>query len=78
MKNQQHRGRISGCEKEVVKSYIIRIYRYQPERPRKVVGIIEKPESREKQTFTNVNELWAILTNVLKKGDRRLKASRHL
>ena len=68
MKNRQHRGRVSGGEKDVVKSYIIRVYRYQPGRPRKVVGIVERPESTEKQPFTNVNELWDILTKVRSKG----------
>lgn len=74
MKNRRHKGGVTEREKDVVKSYIIRIYRYQPGRPRKVVGIVEKPESSEKQPFTNVNELWAILTDVLSKGESRVES----
>lgn len=78
MKKQQQRVRVSGCEKEVVKSYIIRIYRYQPGRLRKVVGIVEWPESIEKQPFTNVNELWTILTKVQSKEEPGVENRNHV
>jgi len=47
---------------DVMESYILRIYRYQPGRPQSLVGVVERPESEEKLAFTTLDELWAILS----------------
>lgn len=46
-----------------METYIIHIYRFQKDNPRRLVGIVESVEAtkREKSAFTNVDELWEIL-----------------
>ena len=68
MKNRQHRGGVSGHTQDVTESYIIRVYRYQPDRPQNLVGTIERPGLKEKKAFTNLEELWNILHLGLKEG----------
>lgn len=44
-------------------TYIVRIYRFQKDNPRSLVGTVESVEAnkREKSAFSNVDELWEIL-----------------
>lgn len=42
-------------------NYIIRIYRYDREHPRRIVGTAEKVGDQGKWAFTNLDELWVIL-----------------
>lgn len=44
-------------------SYIVRIYRRGGRRSRILVGTIEAAGSRRKMAFSNVEELWEILTH---------------
>lgn len=50
-------------------SYIIRIYRYEKDRPQRLVGTVEKAGEEGKKAFTHVEELYTILSN----ADRLLK-----
>ncbi len=44
-------------------TFIVHIYRFQKDNPRGLVGIVESVQAkkREKNAFTNVDELWEIL-----------------
>jgi hypothetical protein len=46
-------------------TYIIRVYRFQKDNPRHLVGMVEsvKDNRREKMAFTNVDDLWEILNS---------------
>ena len=44
-----------------IESYVVRIYRCQGGTKRQVVGVVEAPRLIEAQSFTNVDQLWAIL-----------------
>ncbi len=46
-----------------MENYIVRIYRFQKDNPRHLVGIVESVEGkrREKRAFTNLDDLWEIL-----------------
>jgi hypothetical protein len=48
-----------------MENYIIRIYRFQKDNPRGLVGIVESVEGerREKRAFTNLEDLWEILNS---------------
>jgi hypothetical protein len=60
-----------------VRSYILRIYRLDPKRPNRLVGLAEEVGVDEKKAFTNLQELWDILRSVERKsaveGDMRKK-----
>jgi hypothetical protein len=43
-------------------SYVVRVYRCDPTRPRRLVGVVETPEEKDKLAFTSADELWEILT----------------
>jgi len=47
----------------IVENYIIRIYRFEKDNPRGLVGIVESVEGerRGKRAFTNLYDLWEIL-----------------
>ena len=47
-----------------MKNYIIRIYRYDNDNPKKIVGVVEEPEIEGRKAFTNLDELWGILNPV--------------
>jgi hypothetical protein len=42
-------------------SYIVRIYREEPDNPRKLVGIVEEVGKKGRLAFTTLDELWEIL-----------------
>jgi hypothetical protein len=44
-----------------VKSYILRIYRFDSKKPGRLVGLAEEVGAKEKKAFTNLQELWDIL-----------------
>lgn len=50
-------------EKTVLANYIVRIYRYEKNRPVNLVGIVEEVGTKGKKAFTNLNELWDILSS---------------
>ncbi len=52
-------------------TYIIRIYRQDPDEPRKLVGLVEEAGAEGKRGFTSLEELWGIL-NPDKAGNRPL------
>ena len=41
--------------------YIVRIYRFEKDNPRCLVGIVEEVGIKGKKAFTNYDELWGIL-----------------
>ena len=43
-------------------SYVVRVYRVQEDHPQQLVGVIEQPGQVLPLAFSNVDELWAILT----------------
>ncbi|MDH5604969.1 MAG: hypothetical protein OEY51_13555 [Cyclobacteriaceae bacterium] len=47
-----------------MKSYVIRIYRCDENKPRNLVGVVEEVGVKEKKAFTNIDELWEILRYV--------------
>lgn len=51
------------AEKAVLVNYILRIYRFQKEEPVKLIGVVEEVGARRKKAFTNLNELWEILSS---------------
>jgi hypothetical protein len=46
---------------EALKNYIVRIYRHEENKPRRLVGIVEEPGVKDKKAFTTYSELWEIL-----------------
>jgi hypothetical protein len=48
-----------------MENYIVRIYRFEKDNPRGLVGIVESVEGgqREKRAFTNLQDLWEILNS---------------
>jgi hypothetical protein len=50
-------------------NYIVRIYRRDPDDPRKIAGMVELVEQEEKKAFTGIEELVRILVAVPGKGD---------
>ena len=41
--------------------YIVRIYRYEKDKPRELVGTIEEVGAEGKTAFSGLDELWKIL-----------------
>jgi hypothetical protein len=52
-----------------MEDFIIRLYRFERDNPRALVGLVEKPGKKERIGFTTMDELWAILNSVI--GERR-------
>ncbi len=48
-----------------MENYIVRIYRFEKNNPRHLVGIVEsiENEGRGKMAFTNLDDLWEILNS---------------
>ncbi len=51
-----------GGEILVLKNYIVRIYRCEKNNPRNLVGVVEEVGVEERKAFTNLDELWSILS----------------
>jgi hypothetical protein len=63
-------------EKTVLANYIVRIYRYQKNKPINLVGIVEEVGTKGKKAFTSLNELWGILSSsreMRNKGQKRFR-----
>jgi len=46
-------------------SYIIHIYRFQKNKPKALVGVVEEIGTKGKKAFTNYDELWEILNSII-------------
>lgn len=46
----------------VLKNYVVRIYRCEKNCPRNLVGVVEEVGVEERRAFTNLDELWNILS----------------
>jgi len=44
-------------------NYIVRIYRWEKNKPNSLVGVVEEVGIKGKKAFTNLNELWEILSS---------------
>lgn len=43
-------------------SYVVRVYRVKEDHQQQLVGVIEQPGHALPLAFSNIDELWAILT----------------
>jgi hypothetical protein len=43
------------------KTYIVRVYRFARDNPRRLVGVVEEVGRKGKKAFTGYQELWEIL-----------------
>ncbi|MDH4232601.1 MAG: hypothetical protein OEW04_11315 [Nitrospirota bacterium] len=50
--------------KNIVNSYIVRIYRGNKDKPHSVFGIVEEVGAEDKKAFTSYEELWEIMNPV--------------
>jgi predicted transcriptional regulator YdeE len=50
------------------KSYIVRIYRCEKDKPRRFVGVVEEVGIPGRKAFKNIEELWDILTSLSEKS----------
>ena len=48
---------------DTVASYIIRIYRFEKDRPKSLVGVVVEPGEKGKKAFQSYDELWEILNS---------------
>ena len=55
-------------------THIIRIYRYEKDNPKRIVGTVETVGEEVKTAFTTYDELWKILNP--QKGEKRAKQER--
>ena len=46
----------------VLNSYILRVYRLDSRNPKNLVGVVEEVGRSQKKAFTNLEELWEILS----------------
>ncbi|NWG03148.1 MAG: hypothetical protein HXY44_09875 [Syntrophaceae bacterium] len=46
--------------------YIVRIYRFEKDKPRSLVGLVEEVGKRGKRGFNSFDELWEILNSSTK------------
>jgi len=46
-----------------MKSYVVRIYRFEEKHPLSLVGVVEEVGVKGKKAFTNLDELWKILSS---------------
>jgi len=43
-------------------TYVVRVYRLQEDHPRQLIGVVEEPGQGLPLAFSNIDELWAILS----------------
>jgi hypothetical protein len=48
-----------------VEDFIVRIYRFEKDKPRSLVGLVEKVGVTGRKGFTNLDELWEILNSAI-------------
>ncbi len=46
-----------------MEDFIVRIYRFEKDKPRSLVGLVEKVGVTGRKGFTNLDELWEILNS---------------
>jgi len=56
-------------------TYIVRLYRFQKNKPRRLMGVVEEVGAKGKKAFTNYDELWDIL-NASKSISQKQKQKR--
>jgi len=61
------------------KTYIVRVYRFSRDNPRRLVGVVEEIGRKGKKAFTGYQELWEILnwpghSKSMKSSERRIGA----
>jgi hypothetical protein len=49
--------------KSYLDNYIVRIYRFEPDNPRSLVGVVEEVGAKGRNAFTNLDELWEIINS---------------
>lgn len=57
-----------------VNNYIVRIYRYDKDNPRRLVGVVEQVGVEGKKAFHNLDELWTILSSARSKLPMKRKS----
>jgi len=57
-------------------NYIVRIYGFEKNRPGHLIGVVEEVGIKGKKAFTNLNELWDILS--ASKGIKNQRKSKPL
>jgi hypothetical protein len=50
-------------------NYIIRIYRFEKDRPKSLVGVVEEAGKKGKKAFQSYDELWEILNSPIEVKD---------
>jgi len=48
-----------------MEDFIVRIYRFEKDQPRSLVGLVEKVGVTGRKGFTNLDELWEILNSAM-------------
>lgn len=51
-----------------MQTYLVRVYRTQADHPQQLVGVIEQPGQALPLAFSNIDELWTILTAPIAAG----------
>ncbi|HAS16564.1 MAG TPA: hypothetical protein DCR39_01375 [Nitrospiraceae bacterium] len=54
-----------------IDNYIVRIYRWDNDNPRRLVGVVEQVGLQGKLAFHNLDELWTILSSARSKLPRK-------
>ncbi len=49
--------------KTVVASYVVRVYRFEKNKPYNLVGVVEEAGAKGKRAFTSLAELWDIISS---------------
>ena len=62
--------------KMVLASYIVRIYRFEKNKPLNLVGVVEEAGGKGKKAFTSLAELWAIISSSRGVRSNKLKQRR--
>jgi hypothetical protein len=57
-------------------NYIVRIYRYEKNKPQRLMGIVEKVGVEGKKAFTHYDELWEILNSPAEKAIEKRRRKR--
>jgi len=63
-------------EISILQSFVVRVYRHDPDQPGKVTGVIEALDgSGDKRSFTDTSEMNAILGAILTEQDKKAHPS---
>ena len=60
---------------DTIANYIIRIYRYDKDRPKSLVGVVVEPGEKGKKAFQSYDELWEILNS--SKGGKKVERAKN-